>query len=250
MPKDVRHIRYLLYATHAFLTEPLLAVAVGQNDLLALAHLLCEFSMQLDSLEFQDSLKAIGFVLVAIVSQMELFEALLEFIDERIEELTQDSFACHLFSTCVALLAVSFVPLDLNRLRRFAKEVIGRPNLAKDDLRASLCRSLLAEIVALEQQNLLVAAQNPQLQLQLVKEEIVVAEKVKKSEVVNEKMILFSILKKLTRNQTRTEGLYELIRFDDGSAEDVVGVIGKLIPSVKKDVDELRKVQHNKRKVL
>jgi hypothetical protein len=252
VPVDARHIRYLLYATYAFLSEPVLSVSVNQKDLLTLVHLLCEFSMHSQP-EFADALNAIGFVLVTVVSQLALFNALLEFLDEHIGKLDRKSFPFQVFSVGVSLLAVSSAANDLNQLRGFAKSVIGRGSLAKDDLRAVLCRSLLAEIVSLEQQRLncpdhLEMALDV-VRIQPIKQPVAPPPPVPKrvQDTTGEKYTLVSILKKLVRSQTRAEGVTELIKFDEGCPDDVIGVLVKLCPTLKKDIDDVQKL-HIRRK--
>jgi hypothetical protein len=185
-----------------------------------------------------------------------LFNALLEFLDEHIGQLDRKSFPFQVFSVGVSLLAVSSAANDLNQLRGFAKSVIGRGSLAKDDLRAVLCRSLLAEIVSLEQQRLNcpdhLAIVPDVVRVQPVKQAVApppppppLMKKVQ--ETAAEKYALVSILKKLVRSQTRAEGVTELIRFDDGCPDDVVGVLVKLCPTLKKDIDDAQKL-HARRK--
>jgi hypothetical protein len=254
IPTDARHIRYLLYATYAFLSEPTLSMAVTQKDLLTLVHLLCGFSLHSTS-EYSDALNAIGFIVATVVSQIALFDSLLQFLDEHIDQLDRKSFPFQIFSIGISLLAVGYPPSDLSQLRAFAKSVIGRGSLAKDDLRAVLCRSLLAEIVSLEQQKLMAPDRLPEADLPSERPALKQAPApplplpVKKPvpEAPQEKYLLLSILRKLTRSQTRAEGIAELLRFDESGSEDVISVIVKLVPGLKKEIDDAQKV-HTKRR--
>jgi hypothetical protein len=236
---DERQLRYLLYATYAFLAEPVLSVAVKQRELLTLVQVLCEFSLAAPA-EFAEALDAIGFVLVNVISQVALFEVLLRFFDNHISELDRKSFPFQLFSVGVSLLVVSNAPNDLKQLRAFAKSVISRGSLGKDDLRAILCRSLLAEIVSLEQQKLIGSDPPPSTADDHVERELVKPKRVPKKPVepVPDKLLFVSILRKITEPQTKSEGIAELIEFDESVKDDVVGVVLKLAPSLKRELDD------------
>ena len=243
VPEDPTHIRYLLYATHAFLTEPVLVMSVHQKDFITLAELLCEFSLQIEA-EYAEALNAIGFVLVTIVSQMTLFQALLGFIEEHNGEISKQSFPYQFFTIGVSLLSVSYEDTNLEELREFAKSVISRSDLSRDDVRTSLCRSLLAEIISLEQQELIISGRENAKWKPVYKSPVKVEqESEKQTNVVPERLILFNILKKLTRNQTRTEGLQELIKFDESTTENVIATITKLIPGIRQDIEDLQKAK-------
>ena len=257
VPTDPTQIRYLLYATHAFLTEPVLVMSVHQKDFITLAELMCEFSLQIEG-DFSEALSSIGFVLVTIVSQMSLFQSLLDFIEEHKGQVKRQSFPCQLFSVGVSLLAVSYESTDLNQLRELAKSIISRSDLPRDDIRAVLCRSLLAEIISLEQQELIISGRDrdkeqmspvrPKSPVKETVERISPKKQVPEVETVPERMILFNILKKLTRNQTKAEGIQELIKFDEEAKENVSVTITKLIPGLKQDIEDMQKAKARHRR--
>jgi hypothetical protein len=58
-------------------------------------------------------------------------------------------------------LAINRAKGDLQSIRAFAKRVLAHDGIAKDNLREVLCRSLLSEIVAVEQQLLVEADMLP-----------------------------------------------------------------------------------------
>jgi hypothetical protein len=257
VPTDPKHVRLLLKGNYVFLSEPTLSMAVTQKDLLMLVHLLCGFSLHSQS-EFLDALNAIGFVIVTVVSQVALFDSVLQFFDEHIDKLDRKSFPFQLFSIGISLLAVGYPGTDLGQLRAFAKSVIARGSLAKDDLRAVLCRSLLAEIVSLEQQKLTIPSHFDLLDMEVATPPrkpapappapppADLAKKMAPTPA-SERYLLLSILKKLTKSQTRAEGIAELLRFDESGNEDVVGVIVKLMPALKKEIDDLQKIHSRKK---
>ena len=257
VPTDPTQIRYLLYATHAFLTEPVLVMSVHQKDFITLAELMCEFSLQIEG-DFSEALSSIGFVLVTIVSQMSLFQSLLDFIEEHKGQVKRQSFPCQLFSVGVSLLAVSYESTDLNQLRELAKSIISRSDLPRDDIRAVLCRALLAEIISLEQQELIISGRDrdkeqmspvrPKSPVKETVERLSPKKQVPEVEAVPDRMILFNILKKLTRNQTKAEGIQELIKFDEEAKENVIVTITKLIPGLKQDIEDMQKAKARHRR--
>ncbi|KAH0789080.1 hypothetical protein GPJ56_007017 [Histomonas meleagridis] len=252
-PTDPRHLRYLLYCTYAFLSEPILSSSVENEDLISLLTLLCDFSLQCP-VEFTDALNSIGFILVSISTSLHMFESLIEFIDNHIETETRRSFSFQMFNIGVSLIAVSQTPNYLSQLRIFAKSIIGQSTLRKDDIRAILCRSLLAEIVSLEQQKLMDIEQSH------YQEELLSSLNVQQNEVdegididsdeeeTNDLDDFLNILKRLTKQETKSNAIKELIAFDDRMPQQkIVEIVKRLSPTIGREIEIVKGKQQNSR---
>ena len=150
-PTDSRYIRYLLYCTYTFLSEPILSATIGNNELISLLIILCEFFSKC-SQEFTEALNSIGFLIVSKVTSLPMFESLVDYIENHLETENRRSFSFQMFLAGVSLIAVSQTPNDLSQLRIFAKSIIGQNSLKKDDIRTILCEALQSEISLLEKQ--------------------------------------------------------------------------------------------------
>ncbi|OHT12201.1 hypothetical protein TRFO_18107 [Tritrichomonas foetus] len=255
-PTDPREIRYLLYCMHAFLSEPYLVDGINQNDFATLVSALCEFSLDCP-LDFSDALLSIGFVIVSIHANITIFEALINFIGQHINDQTRRSFAFQTFTIGIQLIAVSQDSSDLLQLRTFAKSVIAQ-NSSKDDLRAILCRSLLAEIFSLENQ------QKNDLDLFKSFDDFSALRQQSSTNVLSEVDVngqsasvlvssddlsdFLKILQRINRQDSRTEGIRELINFDERfTGMKIIDTISSLSPLLRKDIENMRNRGTNSR---
>ena len=255
-PTEPREIRYMLYCIHAFLSEPYLVEEINLDDFVKLTSELCEFSTSCPT-EFFDALLAIGFAAVSIHSNVSVFDALLEYIGRNYETQTRRSFAFQTFMIGIQLISVSQNSSDLSQLRAFAKSAIGQYP-GKDDLRSILCRTLLSEIVALESQQKaeaelfrniedkfkfnVPAAPNNSVEIDANDQEVSV---IASGEEFYE---FLHILSRLTRYETRTEAIKELLLFDEKfPGEKVVDIIVKLSPLLGKNIETMRNKNNGSR---
>ena len=244
MPKMAREVRYLLYCTNSFLSEPLLASVVNISDYKTLINLLCEFSLRCSS-EYAEALDAIAFSLVTLRADIVLFDCLVSFIGEHREKLDRSSFASRFFSIGISMIAVSQSSGDLGELRTFAKNVIGQGNISKDDLRAVLCRSLLAEIVCVQEQqkveNDYYFKFNDSFLQPPPHESTFVDEAEPLPPVSNDCLDFFRVIEKLSRRETRADGVRELCQYDDRfPGERIVDTVIRLTPSLRRDIEAYR----------
>lgn len=266
--KDAREIRYLLYCTHAFLSEPVLVCQVNMNDFSTLVTSLCEFSLECP-FEFFDALVSIGFVIASVHANVSIFDALINFITKHFATQNRRSFSYQMFTIGIQLMAVNQNSIDLQQLRSFAKSVIGQFS-SKDDIRAILCRALLSEILIIENQKkseaelmkniedgsfiqfrqnnnnnttinnntsiLHNASMTNASELDLTQNASVVM-----NNNNDDLFELIRILKRLTRQETRFESIRELINFDERfPGEKIVETIVKLSPLLGKHIEAIR----------
>lgn len=269
--KDAREIRYLLYCTHAFLSEPVLICQVNMNDFSTLVSSLCEFSLECP-LEFFDALVSIGFVVASIHTNVSIFDAIINFMTKNYSTQNRRSFSSQMFTIGIQLMAVNQNSSDLPQLKSFAKSVIGQfPS--KDDLRAGLCRTLLSEILIIENQKKNEAAMLKSIEdgsfiqfrnnnstangnssllnnnvtnnntSMINMSELDSTQNVSTMNQNNNEDLfeLLRILKRLTRQETRFESIRELISFDERfPGEKIIETIVKLSPLLGKHIEAIR----------
>jgi hypothetical protein len=218
-----------------FLSEPLLASCIRRSDIIKLCELLCVFSLSIPA-QFNDAINEIAFDLVSIQTGVPLFEALLGFIEQNLGSLNPRGFVCQMSSLGVSMIGVSQSQEDLVNLRAFVKAALGSPGLSKDDLRSVLCRSLLSELVSLEQQLILEAEQlkyAPKVSetQESVESEILVDDEQSPLEFVR-------IIDAVGRNETRAEGIRQLLEFEERFPElKVSESVIRLAPSLRRDIE-------------
>lgn len=265
--KDSREIRYLLYCTHAFLSEPVLVCQVNMNDFSTLVISLCEFSLECP-LEFFDALISIGFVIASVHVDVSIFDALINFLTKHYDTQNRRSFCYQMFTIGVQLMAVNQNSNDLQQFRSFAKSVIGQfPS--KDDLRAVLCRTLLSEILLIENQkkseaellkniedgsfiqfrqnnNNLSVTNNASMMNASELDSTQNVSTVIRDNGGDDLFELLRILKRLTRQETRFESIRDLIAFDERyPGEKIVETIVKLSPLLGKHIESIRNRSNN-----
>lgn len=257
--KNGRDIRYLLYCTHAFLSEPILILQINMNDFTTLVTSICEFSIECP-LEFNDAIMSLGYVIASVHTNISIFDALINFITKHYSTQTRRGFAFQMFTIGIQMMAINQNSNELMQLKQFAKSVIGQYS-AKDDMRAVLCRNLLSEILLIDGQK---------------KNDIEMVKKFEESNVVrprpvqnnnnsmniseqeqnsiiqqnasllaansNEDLFDFlRILKRLSRQESRFEAIRELIAFDDRfPGEKIVDTIVRLSPLLGKHIESIR----------
>lgn len=252
-PTEDRLVRYLLYCTHAFLSEPLLTNNIRQSDFISFIKLFCEFSLSSNP-DFNDAMSAIGFVMASIMTNVAFFETIITFIGDHLEQIKAHSFIHQLFSMGISMIAVSQSSNELIHLRHFAKKIIGK--IPKDDLRACLCRALLGEIVTIEQQRSIESEQFKQDSMdkfdlappvQTIKQ---LPQKIQRTEHITAKQDINStdplefvhIIAKLGRQSTRSEGIADLISFDERyPAEQIIESVCRIAPSISREIESNRK---------
>lgn len=243
MPKVTREIRYLLHCTNSFLSEPLLTTVINISDFKTLLTLICEFSLRCPS-EYADALDAIAFSMVTLHADIVLFEGLISFIGQHRERLDRASFASRFFTIGISMIAVSQSCGDLGELRTFAKNVIGQGNVSKDDLRAVLCRSLLAEIVCVQEQQKVESDYfkfNEGFLQPPHQESTFIDEPEPAFAPSGDCLDFFRVIEKLSRRETRADGIRELCQYDDRFPnERIVDTVIRLTPSLRRDIEAYR----------
>ena len=258
---DKREIRYLLYLTYAFLSEPLLVCQINMDDFSTLISSLCEFSINCSS-EFSNALLSIGFTIASVQANVTLFDAIINFITKYIDTLNEGSFVFQFFRIGCQLIAINQNTIDLQHLKTFAKSVIGRFQL-KNDIRSKLCRFLLAETLIIQNQKndderlMKSIHENSFFQFRLNnynttepnsnKQNILELDPTEDSSTLsnnnnNEDLFEFlRILRRLTRHETRLDSIRELINFDDRFfGEKIIETMSKLSPLLGKNIEEVR----------
>lgn len=240
-----REIRYLLYCTHAFMSEPVLYCQINMNDFSTLVSLLCEFSLRCPA-EFFDALISVGYAIATVQASISIFDTLINFISQNISSQNKNSFSYQIFRIGIQLIAINQSMNDLQHFKSFAKSVIGRFQ-SKDDLRARLCRELLAEILIIENGSIIQFGEN--------KNNIVHNSFMPKSPesvstsngstIANgngEELHEFvRILKRLMKLETRFESIQELISFSERyPREKIIETIVKLSPLLGRHIEEMK----------
>jgi hypothetical protein len=224
-PTDTHVLRHLFYLTIAFLSEPLLSHALTEADSVALAIHLCEFSLQ-NQAAFSDALRESAFHL-ALHANAALFEALLAFIESHSAQLTRRSLPCQIFSDATAALAITGARRSLSAIRALAKRVVGEA--AKNDLSAVLCRGLLTEIVAVEQQ-------------QLVEAGLWAADAEPAAEPGERGALdgfeVLGLIEGLSRPETKADAWRRLLELDERFPQRrIAETVAKLAPSLKREIE-------------
>lgn len=243
-PEDERLVRYLLYCTYAFLSEPILIGSIENQNLVAFFNSLLNFSMEIDP-QFNEPMNAIGFILVTVVPVFSLYQALITFIDLQPLKITRQSFAYQVFMTANSLFCLDRVGSDQSMLRDYVKEAIARCGDApKEDLRLTLYRSLLRETVNLEQQRRMTSEffkQNQSVEMKIVGN--IAAEEVPEEPpelTVNEKLIFVKIVDKIGTLATKQEGIQKLIEFDNENKcnHGAINAVCKLAPMLRTELSQ------------
>ena len=240
-PSDDRHVRYLLYCTHAFLSEPILISAVDQQNLPAFFSAVLNFSKTMDQ-KYIEALNAIGFILVTVVPVYSLYQSLIEYCEEHSDELTRFCFAYQVFLTANSLFCLDRVGDDLPLVRSLAKEALSnRSNAPNRDPLLYCLKSLLTEVVTLEQQrrmNLEFFKTNEQV-------DAAITGKMAANELttindlpLTDKLIFVKIVDKLGSPATLREGIEELIAFDSENNlnNSAINAVCKLAPNLKNEL--------------
>ena len=241
-PSEDRHVRYLLYCTHAFLSEPILISAVDQQLLSAFFSAVLNFSQSMDQ-KYIEAINAIGFILVTVVPVYSLYQCLIEYCEDHSDELTRFCFAYQVFLTANSLFCLDRVGDDLPLVRSLGKEALSRRSNApsRDPLLYCL-KSLLTEVVTLEQQrrmNLEFFKTNEQV-------DAAITGKIGSSNglavgndlPISDKLLFVKIVDKLGTPSTKQEGIEELIAFDTDNNlnRSAINAVIKLAPNLKSEL--------------
>ena len=241
-PTDERHIRYLLYCAHAFLSEPILISAVEPQLLVSFFGAVLEFSKDLDS-KFSEAINAIGFILVTVVPVYPFYQCLIKYCEEHSEEITRFCFAYQVFLSANSLFCLDRVGDDLPLVRSLGKEALARraESSSRDPLLYCI-KTLLSEVVTLEQQR--------RMNLEFFKtaEHVDTAITGKMAQgnplftanelTLNDKLIFVKIIDKIGTPATKAEGIEELIAFDaeNNCNHSAINAVCKLAPSLRSEL--------------
>jgi len=243
-PSEDKFIRYLLYCTHSFLSEPILTAQIDQREFIPLLKSILSFSLSL-SQQYLEAINSIGFIIVTVLSPLPLFDSLINFFENNWQRINRQSFSYHLFSTANSLLCLDRVGSDLMAIRTLAKQSISHiAEATKDDLRIYLFKSLLGETVALEQQRLM----QKEIYLKMDDSDTKTVHR-KQAEIpkpdlpISERLLFVSIVDKLGTPSLRNDGIHALIEFDEenGCNGSAINAVCKLVPSLKHDLDHYKK---------
>jgi hypothetical protein len=184
-------------------------------------------------------MREVGLKLACFETSLGLFETLIHFIGENSGVLTRRSLPCQMFAMATSALAISRANGDLQSIRSFAKRILAHDGIAKDDLRAVLCRSLLSEIVAVEQQLLVEADMFPVEECETSPSERPV------EEVTVDRLNGVDILRLidgLSHQETKAEALRRLIDLDDRfPLERIAETVAGLDSSIQKDIEAIER---------
>ncbi|EAY18693.1 hypothetical protein TVAG_062980 [Trichomonas vaginalis G3] len=243
-PTDERLVRYLLYCTYAFLSEPTLISAIENQSLVALFNSMLNFSLDIDQ-KFSEPMNAIGFILVTVVPVFSLYQSLIMFIDKQPERITRQTFVYNVFMTANSLFCLDRVGADLMMLRDYVKDAITRyGDVPKEDLRPVLYKSLLTETVTLDQQRRMTSEffkQNQSVDQRIVGKVAMEEEYEEPPEMtVNDKLIFVKIVDKIGTMATKQEGIQELIQFDQENKcnNGAINAVCKLAPMLRTELSQ------------
>jgi hypothetical protein len=183
--------------------------------------------------------------MASVQNGVSLFGCLISFIDNHEDRLDRRSFPCQMFSFAVSMLGVGQHSDDLQALRSFAKSVIAQNTSRKDDLSAILCRSLLAEIVKLEQQmfaeNEQIGRYQDKIGLTVRKRRPPIAEISADSIGPVDSLELVRVVKQLAEEHTRAEGIRGLLELDEKFPQErIAETMLMLGPNLRKEVEAAR----------
>ena len=140
------------------------------------------------------------------------------------------------------MIAISESSANLSQLRLFAKSVIAQKTLTKDDLRAILCRSLLAEVVSVQEQQKSESEYFQYAESIIPQRQESFLDDADNSGVpMSDDLEFFRVIEKLSRRETRADGIRELCTYDDRyPAERIIDTIIRLTPSLRRDIEAFR----------
>lgn len=238
MPSDERLIRYLLYCTHAFFSEPILASTIDPKDLVEFFRLLLAFSSGIPD-HFSDYFNSISLIFVIIIQTLPFYETLIEYFDKNPDNITRQSFAYQAFSIANSLFCLDKVGSDLQAVRSLAKSAIqGCSDGHKNDCRTYLYKNLLSECVALEQTRCITAEyfriagkkDQPSIsELTLIKDDM--------SNI--EKFRFVKIVDKIATPASKLEGIHDLVLFDEENKMNGSAILAvcKLAPMLRYEIE-------------